>query len=290
MRAYSRDLRERIVKTAVETGASSQEIAIRFDVSLFSVRRYIIASKNGNLKPVKRKSWPKKIDPAILLQDVEKYPDATLLERAGKFGASTTAIWKRLAAMNITRKKKILDYSERDELDRWFFERALADIKKKHPVCYIDETGIDHRLFRECAWSKRGVCVRERVLGHRGDRTSVIAGLFNGKLVSPMVYSSNCDIDRFNLFLYHLIKIIPKGAVIVLDNASFHKHEFSRQLARDAGCSLLFLPAYSPDFNPIEHTWAKIKAWLRKGFRFVSNKARLIASFCDRLARNQRDC
>ena len=100
MRAYSRDLRERIVKTAVETGASHHEIAIRFDVSLFSVRRYIIARKNGNLTPVKRKSWPKKIDPAILLQDVEKYPDATLLERAGKFGASTTAIWRRLVAIN----------------------------------------------------------------------------------------------------------------------------------------------------------------------------------------------
>ena len=99
-----------------------------------------------------------------------------------------------------------------------------------------------------------------------------------------MIYSGSCDADRFNLFISKLVKVLPKGTVIVLDNASFHKSELARELVETAGCFLLFLPAYSPDLNPIEHTWAQIKSWLRRGFLFVKNKVRLIATLCSKLA------
>lgn len=60
-----------------------------------------------------------------------------------------------------------------------------------------------------------------------------------------------------------LPKVQP-GQVIIMDNASFHRSNRIRELIEDAGCDLLFLPSYSPDFNPIEHWWHKVKTAIRK--------------------------
>jgi putative transposase len=61
-----------------------------------------------------------------------------------------------------------------------------------------------------------------------------------------------------------LLPILAVGSVIILDNASFHRKAVLNTLAEEAGCSVIFLPPYSPDFNPIEHFWASLKRQLRK--------------------------
>jgi len=61
--------------------------------------------------------------------------------------------------------------------------------------------------------------------------------------------------------------LLPKaqpGQVIIMDNAPFHRSTRIRELIEKAGCDLLFLPSYSPDFNPIEHWWHKVKTAIRK--------------------------
>lgn len=60
-----------------------------------------------------------------------------------------------------------------------------------------------------------------------------------------------------------LLPITPPNYTIILDNASFHRKAKLQALTAKAGVRLLFLPAYSPDFNPIEHAWANMKRWLR---------------------------
>lgn len=61
-----------------------------------------------------------------------------------------------------------------------------------------------------------------------------------------------------------LIKVVPENSVVILDNATFHKRMDTQELFRKNGHTLLYLPPYSPDLNPIEHTWAQLKALRRK--------------------------
>ena len=77
--------------------------------------------------------------------------------------------------------------------------------------------------------------------------------------------TSNIDADIFNLWLQHdLLPKLPPGAVIVMDNATFHKRNDTKTMIQDAGHTLEYLPPYSPDLNPIEPKWAQAKAIRRK--------------------------
>jgi transposase len=75
-----------------------------------------------------------------------------------------------------------------------------------------------------------------------------------------------------------LLPALPKGSVIVLDNASFHKSPSTQKLVADAGCERLFRPTYSPDLNPIEHLWARLKAALRRLLPESKNPTRTISN------------
>ena len=102
-----------------------------------------------------------------------------------------------------------------------------------------------------------------------------------GRLVSPMVFDGHCNsavVDAY--FSEVLLPSIPRGSVIILDNASFHQSQTTRALAESSGCSLMFLPAYSPDLNPIEHLWAAIKKSLRKNLSNVEDKFLFISDMC----------
>ena len=79
-----------------------------------------------------------------------------------------------------------------------------------------------------------------------------------------MCFEGTCDTNLFNIWLKQLLipNLIP-GQVLILDNASFHKSQESKKLIAAAGCTLLFLPPYSPDLNPIEKYWANMKVKVR---------------------------
>jgi len=73
-----------------------------------------------------------------------------------------------------------------------------------------------------------------------------------------------------------LVPVLKPGQVVILDNATFHKSEKTRRLIENVGCSLLFLPPYSPDLNPIEKFWAWFKARIRKLIQNFSTLAQAI--------------
>jgi transposase len=79
-----------------------------------------------------------------------------------------------------------------------------------------------------------------------------------------MVFNGSCNTILFeNWVEQFLIKELKPGQVVVMDNASFHKSQKTRELMKSVGCTLIFLPPYSPDLNPIEKFWANMKRWIK---------------------------
>jgi len=114
-------------------------------------------------------------------------------------------------------------------------------------------------------WSKRGERCYASKPGARKMRLSVIAGLHGTQLVAPCHFRGSTNAAFFNEWLEHqLLLVLPKGVTIIMDNARFHKSAATKEIIERAGCRLLFLPPYSPDFNPIEHRWFPLKHNARK--------------------------
>ena len=149
-------------------------------------------------------------------------------------------------------------------MQRWLFQRELEALVGRE-VFYLDECGVEHRLYHEYGRTPRGERIYAEVAGGQRQRTSIISVSQNSKLVAPFVFEGSCNRDVVDTYFEKvLLPALPKASVIILDNASFHKSPSTQKLVQAAGCELLFLPTYSPDLNPIEHLWAKLKAALRR--------------------------
>jgi transposase len=165
-------------------------------------------------------------------------------------------------------------------VQRWLFRRELEALAGRE-VFYLDECGVEHRLHQEYGRAPRGERLYAEVAGGQRRRTSIISVSQNSKLVAPFVFEGSCNRDVVDTYFEKvLLPALPKGSVIVLDNASFHKSPSTQKLVADAGCELLFLPTYSPDLNPIEHLWARLKAALRRLLPESKNPTRTISNLC----------
>ena len=154
-------------------------------------------------------------------------------------------------------------YAERSEVKRAEYQAQIAEIPKEKRV-YVDESGIDEHLTRIYAKSPMGVPVYGDVKGHKFERTNIIAGKCGGKIIAPGEYKKSTDHMLFEIwFRDSLLKEVAPGSFIILDNATFHRKKALAALAHAAGCSVIFLPPYSPDLNPIELEWANLKSFIR---------------------------
>ena len=93
----------------------------------------------------------------------------------------------------------------------------------------------------------------------------MIGAYWQRQFIAPMRFEGFCDTSVFLIWLEKVLSpCLKPGQVFVIDNASFHKSDKITQLLETATCSLLFLPTYSPDLNPIEYLWAHLKSIVRK--------------------------
>jgi transposase len=144
----------------------------------------------------------------------------------------------------------------------WFDGQLDLDPER---LVFIDETGASTKMVRLRGRARRGErCVASIPHGH-WKTTTFTAGLRVNGMVAPMVLDGAMDGDAFIAYVEQILAPeLTKGDVVIMDNLPAHKVAGVRPAIEEAGATLLYLPPYSPDFNPIEMAFSKLKALLRK--------------------------
>lgn len=130
---------------------------------------------------------------------------------------------------------------------------------------FIDETWASTKMARTHGRAPRGERLRSPVPHGHWKTTTFVAGLRNSGMVAPMVLDGPINGVTFQAYVDQvLVPELRPGDIVIMDNLGSHKGAGVRAAIEAAGASLLYLPPYSPDFNPIENAFAKLKAMLRK--------------------------
>ena len=142
--------------------------------------------------------------------------------------------------------------------------RAEAETLDPAQVVFLDETSTHTSLCRRYARAPRGVRAYGHVPRNHGHNVTLLAALTPEGIGPSMTIAGSIDGAAFAAYVQRfLVPSLRPGQVVILDNLSAHKSATARQAIEAAGCELRFLPAYSPDFNPIELAFAKLKSRLR---------------------------
>ncbi len=132
-------------------------------------------------------------------------------------------------------------------------------------LVFVDEMGTHTSLAPLYGYSPRGQRTFFKVPRNRAPNTTLLSSLSLDGMGPSMAVEGSTNKAVFETYLEHfLAPTLKAGQVMVMDNLSAHKGEKIRQLIEERGCQLLYLPAYSPDFNPIEEAFSKTKNFLRR--------------------------
>ena len=162
--------------------------------------------------------------------------------------------------------KKTLQHPKVDQEKRTTFCQKVEEYKVAgKPIVYIDESGFAHDMPRTHGYAFKGQrCYGKHDWGAKG-RTNVIGAMLGGILLTVSLFQTTVNTAVFNAWVIQdLLPKLPKNSVVVMDNATFHKGQDMMKALDKEGHSLLYLPPYSPDLNPIEHKWAQKKSQKRK--------------------------
>ena len=147
---------------------------------------------------------------------------------------------------------------------RWAWFDGQIDLEPERLV-FIDETWAKTNMARSHGRAPRGERLRMGFPHGHWKTTTFVAGLTLRGMIAPFVLSGPINRSAFEAYVEQvLLPELRPGNIVIMDNLSSHKGPKVRALIEAAGAKLLFLPPYSPDFNPIEMAFAKLKALLRK--------------------------
>jgi transposase len=164
-------------------------------------------------------------------------------------------------------EKKSLHASERDtEANRLKREQFLERIRATPPerLIFLDESGVTTSMTRLRARCLGGRRIHEATPGGHWKILTVVGAMSLRGMIATMTIEAATDADIFLTYVEQVLSPqLQPGDVVVMDNLSSHKVSGVRESIEKAGAELLYLPAYSPDLNPIEKAWAKLKQLLR---------------------------
>ncbi|MBL4557215.1 MAG: IS630 family transposase [Rhodobacteraceae bacterium] len=288
------DLRRRVV-AAIESGMSTGAAARRFSVSKAAAGAWSrLKRATGDVLPKPQGSgFGSVLDPheVFILGLIEADRDVTLAEIADRLESdrglrvASSTIWYWLDRRGITFKKN----RARAEQDRpdikarrqaWFRGQPSLDPER---LVFIDETGASTKMARLRGRAMRGERCRAGVPHGHWKTTTFTGALRLSGMTAPMVLDGPMNAAAFLAYVEQaLVPTLRPGDVVVMDNLPAHKPPAIRAAIEAAGATLRFLPPYSPDFNPIEMAFSKLKARLRKAAaRTVEGLWRAVAEALD---------
>jgi hypothetical protein len=274
---YSYDFRQKVMQAVELDGLKKGEACELFNISRNTLNLWFQRRiETGGIQPKTRQPCHK-IQTITDWDNFREFANAnsdkTQAEMAELWEVKISArsISRALDKINFTRKKKTYGYRQRDEVKRTAFREQLGD-PKASDLIYVDESGMDERDDYGYAWSEAGHRVYGLKSGRRQGRINMIAGYRDGQIIAPFTVEGACNRTVFELWLETcLIPLLQKGQRIVIDNATFHHGGRIAALIEAAGCSVVYLPPYSPDLNRIEKCWAWLKSRIRKRLRDSDN-------------------
>jgi len=299
MKPYSQDLRERVV-AAVEAGQSSQsEIAATFAVSDSTIdkwmKRWRATRSVAALPFAGGRERVLKACAAVIRAEVQHQPDVTLAELCervvaqAEVTASRSMMTRELQILALPRKKKMIHDSERDtprviELRANFAIRVKTELADLLPrLKFLDEFGVNLGLTRLYGRAAPGERVVEATPGTSGPHYTGIATLGVTGVQAPLLFEGAMTTLIFETYVDDVLApTLQSGEILMLDNLSAHKGGQAQAILEARGVRVIFLPPYSPDLNPIEKCWAKVKQALRAA------KARTWDDLVDALAKALR--
>ncbi len=165
---------------------------------------------------------------------------------------------------------------------RWEWFETQPDLDPSRLV-FIDETWASTNMARTHGRAPRGHRLRAAIPHGHWKTTTFVAGLRTSGMVAPMVLDGPINGEFFQAYVDQvLLPELRHGDIVVMDNLGSHKGAGVKEAIEGVGASLLYLPPYSPDFNPIEMAFAKLKAMLRKaGERTIDGLWTAIARIID---------
>jgi transposase len=209
------------------------------------------------------------VDRQQLAALVRDHPDATLAELRDRLGVkcALSTLCKALKKMGLTFKKKTIHAAEQDRpdvaLQRWLWKKAQPQVDAKRLI-FVDETWAKTNMTRLRGRAPRGQRLIDKTPHGHWKTTTLIAALGIEGMRCATVVDGAVNGDVFEAFIEHvLVPQLQPGDVVIMDNLSSHKQVRVRERIEAAQAELMYLPPYSPDLNPIEMIFSKIKQSLR---------------------------
>jgi transposase len=273
MNAYSEDLRKKIVE-AVERGMPKIEAARTFGVGISSVKRYIATYHQGRSGP---EEAPRLQTEAGRRREEafggesrgapggNPAPEARVLAAGVRGGGQRLYGFQDAQAHGLEPKKRSVGASERDEWLRAAWRALVAGTLDADRLVFVDEMGTNTSLTSLYAWSRRGERALASVPRNWRANITLLASMSAEGMGPCLAVEGSTTRELFEAYLERVLApSLRPGQVVMMDNLSSHKGSQVRELIEKRGCELRYLPPYSPDLNPIEEAFAKLKALLRK--------------------------
>src|ERR1700694_1167043 len=297
---YSDDLRERVV-AAIESGDTREEVAELYNMALSTVGGFIKRKREtGSVSQDKfggYKTFSLEPHTDLVKELVAEQPDRTLAELRDRLAkeqgtGSQSASSRFLPPLNLTFKKKSVHAAEQDRPDVAAARRALRkqqqtlDPKK---LVFIDETAATTKMTRLYGRAPQGKRLVDKLPHGHWKTTTFICGLRYDGVTAPFVLDGPMDGPHFLAYVEQILApTLKKGQIVFLDNVSTHKVDGVEEAIEARGARAVFLPAYSPDLNPIEQLFARLKSFLRKmKARTVETLWRAISSFLKEVSKDE---